>query len=301
VIDPKSPDLERYRGATVLTPNRRELAAALDRPLDAVDVGRVAELGRPLLGRFGLGHLVVTCGADGLVVVSPEASTVVPALPRQVSDVTGAGDTVVAVLAVALGAGADVETAARLANLAAGLVVERVGTAVVARDELGRATRATGAGKVLSRRQLGERLAGWRSAGLSVAFTNGCFDLLHAGHLALLREAARHGDVLLVGLNGDRSVTRLKGTGRPIVPEGARAAMLAALDCVTAVVLFDEDTPLDLIREVEPRVLVKGADYTPEQVVGRELVLGWGGEVVLVPLVPGHSTTALVAELRQVR
>ena len=148
---------------------------------------------------------------------------------------------------------------------------------------------------------LRERLARWRSAGLRVVFTNGCFDLLHAGHLALLKQAARHGDVLVVGLNSDRSTARLKGPGRPIVPEDARAAMLAALECVAAVVVFDEETPLELIREIRPQALVKGADYTLDQVVGRDLVVAWGGDVILVPLVPGHSTTALVAELRGAR
>jgi D-beta-D-heptose 7-phosphate kinase / D-beta-D-heptose 1-phosphate adenosyltransferase len=150
----------------------------------------------------------------------------------------------------------------------------------------------------VSREELRDRLGQWRAAGLRVVFTNGCFDLLHAGHLALLQEAARRGDALVVGINSDRSTARLKGPGRPIVPEEARAAMLAALSCVAAVIVFDEDTPLELIREIRPQTLVKGADYALDQVVGRELVMASGGEVVLVPLVPGHSTTALVAALR---
>ena len=200
--------------------------------------------------------------------------------------------------ALALGAGAEAGEAARLANLAAGVVVDKVGTAGVRPDELVRASAATRLGKIVSRGLLGERLARWRSAGLRVVFTNGCFDLLHAGHLALLKQAARHGDLLVVGLNSDRSAARLKGPGRPIVPADARAAMLAALECVTAVVVFDEETPLELIREIRPQALVKGADYTLDQVVGRDQVVAWGGDVILVPLLPGHSTTALVAELR---
>jgi D-beta-D-heptose 7-phosphate kinase/D-beta-D-heptose 1-phosphate adenosyltransferase len=298
LVDPKSPDLERYRGATVVTPNRRELAAAVGASAATFEPDRIAELARPLLGRFGLDHLVVTCGADGLVVVSPDASEVVPAARRQVADVTGAGDTVVAILALALGAGAALVQAARLANLAAGLVVERVGTAAVEPDELRRAVAAGHAGRILSRLELKQRLDRWRAAGLRVVFTNGCFDLLHRGHLALLRAARERGDVLVVGLNGDRSASRLKGAGRPIVPERTRAEMLAALDVVGAVVVFDEDTPLDLIREIRPQVLVKGADYLRDQVVGGDLVEGWGGEVVLVPLVPGHSTTDLLSQLR---
>ena len=298
LVDPKGLDLDRYRGATVVTPNRREFAAWLGLSPDSVEPGRIAELGRPLLDRLELDHLVVTCGADGLVVVTRDGSELVTAVARQVSDVTGAGDTVAAVVALALGAGADAGTAARLANLAAGVVVDKVGTASVRPDELLRASAATRLGKIVSRSELGERLARWRSAGLRVAFTNGCFDLLHAGHLSLLRQAARHGDVLVVGLNSDRSAARLKGPGRPIIPEDARAAMLAALECVAAVVVFDEETPLELIREVRPQALVKGADYTLDQVVGRDLVVAGGGDVILVPLLPGHSTSALVAELR---
>ncbi len=298
LVDPKGPDPDRYRGATVLTPNRREFAGWLGLPPDSVEPGRIAELGRPLLDRLALDHLVVTCGADGLVVVTRDGSEMVAAVSRQVADVTGAGDTVAAVTALALGAGAEAGEAARLANLAAGVVVDKVGTAGVRPDELVRASAATRLGKIVSRGLLGERLARWRSAGLRVVFTNGCFDLLHAGHLALLKQAARHGDLLVVGLNSDRSAARLKGPGRPIVPEDARAAMLAALECVTAVVVFDEETPLELIREIRPQALVKGADYTLDQVVGRDLVVAWGGDVILVPLLPGHSTTALVAELR---
>jgi D-beta-D-heptose 7-phosphate kinase/D-beta-D-heptose 1-phosphate adenosyltransferase len=297
VVDPKHPDPDRYRGATALTPNRREFAAWLGLEAAAIEPARIPELSGPLLQRYDLDHLVVTCGGDGLVVVSRDGFEVVTALSRPVADVTGAGDTVAAVLALALGSGADARTAARLAYFAAGLVVEKVGTAGVSGDELLRRLEATAPRKIVSREELRQRRAQWRAAGLRVVFTNGCFDLLHAGHLALLQEAARHGDVLVVGLNSDRSTARLKGPGRPIVPHDVRAVMLAALSCVTAVVVFDEETPLDLIREVCPHTLVKGADYAPDQVVGRELVVAAGGQVVLVPLLPGHSTSALVAEL----
>ena len=298
LVDPKSPDLDRYRGAAVLTPNRREFAAWFDLAPGAVEPHRIPELGRPLLDRLALDCLVVTCGADGLVTVGRHGSQRIPAIPVPISDVTGAGDTVAAVVALGLAAGADAETAARLANLAAGLVVGKRGTATVNPDELLRASAAAGSPKVVSLRELAERAERWHAAGLRVVFTNGCFDLLHAGHLALLREAARHGDVLVVGLNSDRSTARLKGPDRPVVREEARAAMLAALECVAAVVVFDDDTPLEIIRAVRPAALVKGADYAPDQVVGRELVEAEGGRVILVPLLPGHSTSALVAELR---
>jgi D-beta-D-heptose 7-phosphate kinase/D-beta-D-heptose 1-phosphate adenosyltransferase len=298
LVDPKSPDLDRYRGATVLTPNRREFAAWLDLAPDAVEPHRIPDLGRPLLDRLALDCLVVTCGVDGLVAVGRSGFQRVPAIPVPISDVTGAGDTVAAVMALGLAAGADAGTAARLANLAAGLVAGKRGTATVGPAELLRASAAAGSTKVVSLRELAERAERWHATGLRVVFTNGCFDLLHAGHLVLLREAARHGDVLVVGLNSDRSTARLKGPGRPVVREEARATMLAALECVAAVVVFDEDTPLEVIRAVRPDALVKGADYALDQVVGRELVEAEGGRVILVPLLPGHSTSALVAELR---
>jgi len=297
VADPKSADLGRYRGATVLTPNRAEFAIAVGARPETVDPARIPALARPVLGALGLDGLVVTCGADGLVVVTPAGAQHVPATRRRLGDVTGAGDTVAAVLGVALGAGVDLGTAARLANLAAGLVVEKVGTATVTLAELRQAWDAHAAEKILSRAALADRLRAWRAAGHRVVFTNGCFDLLHAGHRALLRAARARGDALVVGLNSDRSVGRLKGPARPILAEGARAAMLAALDDVTAVVVFDEDSPLDLIREIRPHALVKGADYALDEVAGRDLVVGWGGEVLLVPLVPGVSTTALAARL----
>jgi D-beta-D-heptose 7-phosphate kinase/D-beta-D-heptose 1-phosphate adenosyltransferase len=213
VVDPKSRDLDRYRGATVLTPNRREFAQWVGVSPEPLEPVRIAELGGPLLDRLELDHLVVTCGADGLVVLTRDGLELVAAVSRQVADVTGAGDTVTALVSLALGAGADPRTAARLANLGAGVVVDKVGTASVRLDELLRALDATRSRKILSRDELRERLTHWRSSGLRVVFTNGCFDLLHAGHLALLKEAARHGDVLVVGLNSDRSTARLKGPG----------------------------------------------------------------------------------------
>jgi D-beta-D-heptose 7-phosphate kinase/D-beta-D-heptose 1-phosphate adenosyltransferase len=218
-----------------------------------------------------------------------------------VFDVSGAGDTVLAVLALATAAGAPLAEAAMLANVAAGIVVAKAGTAVVHADELLRALRSSemkGAhDKIVSRDAAADRASGWRSQGLTVGFTNGCFDLLHPGHVSLLTKARAECDRLIVGLNTDASVKRLKGEGRPVNSELARAVVLAALQTVDAVVLFDEETPIDLIQAIKPAVLVKGADYTIDRVVGADFVAANGGRVVLVDLVPGESTTGMIQRM----
>jgi D-beta-D-heptose 7-phosphate kinase/D-beta-D-heptose 1-phosphate adenosyltransferase len=224
-----------------------------------------------------------------------------PAQARQVFDVSGAGDTVVAILSVLLAEGFSIEEAANAANLAAGLVVEKPGTATVTRAELiGEMRRRQEHqldAKILT---LDEALGGredWKSSGQSVVFTNGCFDLLHPGHVSLLRRARAAGDRLVVGLNSDASVRRLKGEDRPVQDATARSIVLAALSFVDAVVVFEEDTPLKLIEALKPDVLVKGADYKPEDVVGADLVCAYGGRLVLLSLEEGHSTTGIVARL----
>lgn len=302
LVDPKNPDLGVYRGATVVTPNHRELEAALGAPLVESGVGApgVDVAARELMVRAGIRSLVVTLGERGLLVV-PEAGEARPirSSSREVYDVTGAGDTVIAVLALGLAVGADLVMAAQIANAAAGVVVGKVGTAVVHLDELVRALTHGASERVYSTEALGHQLAFWRMQGKRVVFTNGCFDVLHAGHLSLLRFAASRGDVLVVGINDDASVRRLKGEGRPLVPAADRAALVAALDCVAAVALFGEDTPLRLIEHVRPQVLVKGADYEGREVVGRALVEAAGGEVVLAPLVAERSTTRLIERMRR--
>jgi len=297
LVDPKRRDFSVYRGAQVITPNLRELEAVAGRPLGPDEV---ADTARAVLDASGIDAMVVTLGAGGMCVVERGVEAVmIPAERHEVYDVTGAGDVVIAVLALGLACGASLPTAARLANAAAGVAVGRVGTAVVAMAELIAALDLAPPGKVLSPEALAERLAWWRLSGRRVVFTNGCFDLLHAGHVALLQRAAALGDVLLVGLNSDASVARLKGPGRPTVPWSDRAALLAALSCVDGVAGFDDDTPLALIEAVRPDVLVKGADYRIDEVVGREAVEASGGRVELVTLEPGRSTTALIARLRQ--
>jgi D-beta-D-heptose 7-phosphate kinase/D-beta-D-heptose 1-phosphate adenosyltransferase len=299
VVDPKHRDFARYRGATTVTPNLRELEAAAGRRLAVEDTTAVAAAARALLASAGLPSMVVTLGERGMLVVPSDGPEIlVPALQREVYDVTGAGDTAVAVLTAALAARASLVQAAQLANAAAGVAVGHVGAYAVSAAGIRDALAARPEGKLLSRQELAARAAAWRTAGKRVVFTNGCFDLLHAGHLALLGHAARLGDVLVLAINSDASVRRLKGPERPLVPQAERAALLAALTYVDAVTIFDEDTPLAVLETVRPQVLVKGGDYRPSEVVGRELVEATGGRVEIVPLTPEKSTSSLVERIR---
>ncbi|HEY1899689.1 MAG TPA: D-glycero-beta-D-manno-heptose 1-phosphate adenylyltransferase [Steroidobacteraceae bacterium] len=299
VVDPKSRDFTRYRGATTVTPNLRELELAAGQSLDPTDFEAVAAAARPLIAAVGLSSMVVTLSEHGMLVVPAAGPAIpVPASRRAVFDVTGAGDTAIAVLTLSLAAKASVPVAARLANAAAGVSVGQVGAVAVDADSIRGELTASPDAKVLSRAQLAARAASWRIAGKRIVFTNGCYDLLHAGHLSLLHGAARLGDVLVLAINSDASVRRLKGPERPLVPQAERAALLAALACVDAVTIFDEDTPLATIEAVRPHILVKGADYKPDEVVGREVVEAHGGRVALVPLLPQKSTSALVARIK---
>ena len=304
VVDPKGRDYGIYRGATVITPNRQELADATHSTAQTDDqvVAAAAELGRTL----GTQAVLVTRSEAGMTLVGEGAPIHVPAYPVRVRDVSGAGDTVVAVVAAMLAMQADFESAMRAANAAAAVVVGKRGTATLSVAELRSrilpaATLAPEEKIVFDWALLEDHLAEWRRQGLRVGFTNGCFDLLHPGHVKLLAGARAACDRLVVGLNGDASVTRLKGEGRPVQPVTARAEVLAALEAVDLVVVFDEDTPEKLIARVKPTVLVKGGDYTCEQVVGREIVEALGGEVVLIDIVPGHSTTSMVERSRNGR
>ena len=300
IVDPKSSDFTRYAGATVITPNRSEAAAVAGRPIDGIESAIAA--GRVIVQTYGIEAAVVTLGEQGMVAVSACGQTVLPARSREVFDVTGAGDTVVAVLAVALASGVDLFTACDLANTAAGIKVGRPGTATVTRDEILQAMRLTRPvgcrEKIVTPETLMAELAFHRRLGRTIGFTNGCFDLLHHGHVALLEAAARECDLLVVGLNADASVRRLKGPSRPIVPESQRAAVLAGLGSVAYVVLFSEDTPVGLIEAVAPDVLVKGGDYTKESIVGAGSVIARGGRVISGVFVEGASTTDLVGRIR---
>jgi D-beta-D-heptose 7-phosphate kinase/D-beta-D-heptose 1-phosphate adenosyltransferase len=299
VVDPKSPDFTRYRGATTVTPNLRELELAAGKSLDPTDAESVAAAARPLIAAAGLTSMVVTLSEHGMLVVPAAGAPIpVPTSRRAVFDVTGAGDTAIAVLTLSLAAKASLSDAARLANAAAGVSVGQVGAVAVNADSIRSELTASPQAKVLARAELGTRAASWRIAGKRIVFTNGCYDLLHAGHLSLLHGAAQLGDVLVLAINSDASVRRLKGAERPLVPQAERAALLAALACVDAVTIFDEDTPLATIEAVRPHILVKGADYKVEEVVGRDVVEAYGGRVALVPLLPNKSTTALLDRIK---
>ena len=302
VVDPKHRDFARYRGATTVTPNLHELEVACGRALPVEDTAAIAAAARGVMANAGLESMVVTLGSRGMLVVPHDAPEVaVPAMRHEVYDVTGAGDTAIAVLTLALAAKAPLIEAAQLANAAAGVSVCQVGAVAVSAASIRDALAAHPDGKLLSRQELAARAATWRSEGKRIVFSNGCFDLLHAGHLSLLSHASKLGDVLVLAINSDASVRRLKGPERPLVPQAERAALLAALTFVDAVTIFEEDTPLAVLQTIKPHVLVKGGDYQPAEVVGRELVEAAGGRVVIVPLTPEKSTSSLVARIRGAR
>jgi D-beta-D-heptose 7-phosphate kinase/D-beta-D-heptose 1-phosphate adenosyltransferase len=303
IVDPKAADFSVYRGATLITPNRKELGEATRRPARTDDeVAMAAEI---LADATGSEAILVTRSEDGMTLHHRGGAPVhVPAYPVRVRDVSGPGDTVAATLGMLLAMGADLEMATRAANAAAAVVVGKRGTATCSAAEL-RARILPQA--VLAAEQkvfydpaaAVDQVAEWRRHGLRVGFTNGCFDLLHPGHIKLLTEARAACDRLVVGLNSDSSVAGLKGPGRPIQRQQARAEVLAALEAVDLVVVFDQATPLELIGLIRPMVLVKGADYRLDQVVGRELVEADGGEILLVELVAGQSTSGLVDQSRK--
>lgn len=302
VVDPKGSDYARYRGASVVTPNRKELAEAAGRRLD--DEAAMVAAAESLVAAHGFGAMLVTRGEEGMSLVLPDRP------PRhfateaaEVFDVAGAGDTVVAVLATGLASGLPLETAVALSNIAAGIVVRKIGTAVASQRELRIALRRRAvptSGKLVDLPDCLELVEQWRSDGFRVGFTNGCFDVLHAGHIELLRKSKRAVDKLVLGLNSDSSVRGLKGVERPINPQEARARVLSAIEFVDAIVVFGEATPERLIEEIRPDVLMKGSDYRIDQVVGGDYVRGYGGSVQLIDLVAGFSSTAIVEKLKRV-
>lgn len=301
VVDPKEYSWWNYRGATVLKPNRRDAQTFAGSDADGNEgAGRVA---REILKKVGVRNVLLTRGEQGMTLAlggKPGEVRHFASRPREVFDVTGAGDVVISTLALGLAAGADVRAAAWLANVAAGVKVGKFGTATVSDEEILEALGASAAApdferKVMRREEAAALAARLRRQGRKVVFTNGCFDILHFGHVSYLERSRRLGDALIVGVNTDASVRRLKGEGRPLQHEYDRARILAAQAGVDAVVLFDEDTPLELIKAVKPAVLCKGADYkTKQNVVGWDVVERMGGRVVLVELVEGRSTTGLI-------
>ena len=297
LVDPKGNDFTRYRGATILTPNFHEFEAVVGK---CATEQEVVDKGEALMRELDLQALLVTRGEQGMTLLrhhQPELH--LPARAREVFDVTGAGDTVIATLAAAIAAGQPLPEATALANLAAGIVVGKMGTATLNPAELRRAVIAEqGAERgVVTEDQLLMALEEARASGEKIVFTNGCFDIIHAGHVGYLEEARKQGDRLVLAVNSDESIRRLKGSGRPINPLDRRMAVLAGLESVDWVVFFDEDTPERLLRRIKPDVLVKGGDYSEDQVVGNQIVKAYNGSVKVLSFYDNCSTTSIVNKI----
>jgi len=298
LVDPKGTDFARYRGATLMTPNLHEFEGVVGACKTEHDL---VEKGQALMRRLELDSLLVTRGEHGMTLIRPDHPELhLPARAREVFDVTGAGDTVISVLAASLAAGEPLPEAVALSNIAASIVVAKLGTATVSAPELRRAIQQDQGSErgVVTPEQLAIDLEDARAHGEKIVFTNGCFDILHAGHVGYLEQAKKLGDRLIVAVNGDDSVKRLKGEGRPINPVERRMAVLAGLEAVDWVTFFDEDTPRDLLRLLRPDILVKGGDYDKKSVVGWEIVESYGGEVRPLDFLDNHSTTAIVEKIR---
>ncbi len=301
LIDPKGKDFIRYKGANLLTPNKQELSLAS--PITIKTEEDLISASRYLLEKAKLQALIITRGSEGMTLVDTSGNVEhIQTQALEVFDVSGAGDTVIATIAACIAAGSSLPTAMRIANAAAGLVVAKIGTAVVHQDELISTLHTLETQvheqKIVAWEKAENKIQKWKRQGQKIIFTNGCFDLLHPGHISLLNKAKQSGDKLIIGLNTDASVQRLKGPERPIQKEYDRAFVLSSLHCVDLIVLFDEDTPLKLIEFLKPDILVKGADYTIDQIVGAPFVQSYGGQVLLIDLVEGKSTTNMVTKLR---
>ena len=298
LVDPKGTDFARYRGATLLTPNLNEFEAVVG---ECAHEHELVAKGTQLMKELELEALLVTRGEHGMTLLRPDQQELhLPARAREVFDVTGAGDTVISVLAASLAAGQPMPNAVAMANLAAGIVVGKLGTAAISAPELRRAIQAEQGSErgVLSEEQLLIAIEDARAHGEKIVFTNGCFDIIHAGHVGYLEDTRSLGDRLVVAINSDASVKRLKGEGRPINPVDRRMAVLAGLEAVDWVLYYEDDTPERLLELIKPDILVKGGDYTEDQVVGWEIVKGYGGEVKVLSFFDNCSTTAIVEKIR---
>jgi D-beta-D-heptose 7-phosphate kinase / D-beta-D-heptose 1-phosphate adenosyltransferase len=299
LVDPKGQDFTKYAGATTICPNLQELGLVTG--IASRNLVELLASAQQLVSQLEIDYMTVTMSEKGIRILYPDSVVHSPTRAREVYDVTGAGDTVIATLAASLAAGLDAENAVTLANIAAGIVVAKTGTAPIARSELVAQLTASAqmmaTDKILNLQHLLVRLAEWRAGGDRIVFTNGCFDILHVGHIMLLEQCRQFGDKVVIGLNSDASVRGLKGSTRPVVGENERARVLAALGSTDAVIIFDEPTPLELIRSVRPNVLVKGGDYTSSTIVGADDVASWGGRVEIVPTVSGASTTNTIRKM----
>ena len=299
IVDPRGVEADKYAGSFLLKPNLEELCALTGRSV--YEYGEIAEASAILCEICGCEYVLATCGGRGMVLTEKGGNhEVFRSIPMEVYDVTGAGDTVIAYMGACLANGLSVAEAVSYSNIAGGIQVSKMGTSPVYLSEVDDWMRKNdghnpSGGKIIERSALADLRK--TQPGRKIVFTNGCFDILHVGHADYLRRAAALGDILVVGLNSDASVRRLKGHDRPVNSQEERAALLAALEFVDHVVIFDEDTPYELIREVRPDILAKGADYRPEEVAGGDLVEAWGGKLVLIPLIEGKSTTAIIEKL----
>ncbi|MDD4178636.1 MAG: D-glycero-beta-D-manno-heptose-7-phosphate kinase [Candidatus Margulisbacteria bacterium] len=296
-VDPKGTDYSKYRGATIITPNLKEAALASRTPI--TEEKSLEKAGKTLLGSIKPQYVLITRGRDGMTLFDKKGSTHIPAVAREVFDITGAGDAVIATLSLALSAGAKMREAAIVANYAGSIVVGKIGTATCTLEELEVSIegREPIAKKIKLRNEIAAIARNLKNEGARIVFTNGCFDLLHLGHVRYLREAKKLGDVLIIGLNTDRSVTSLKGPTRPYVSEMERAEILASMECVDYVTLFDELRPDELIKLIRPDVHVKGGDYKVTELPERKLVESLGGKVIVIPPIKGRSTTNIVDKI----
>ncbi len=299
IVDPKTSDFDKYSGAYLITPNLHELTQAAG--VDHLSSEEMEMVSSEFMKRHNLAHILVTLGHEGMVLYSKNSSPFhIHSRAREVYDVTGAGDTVTATVSASVAAGIPLADACYVANIAAGIVVGKHQTATASPEEiLEYAFGVSASDKIVTVDVLQKRIEELKKEGHKIVFTNGCFDLLHLGHITYLNEARALGDILVVGINTDRSVRALKGAKRPIIPEEERSHVIAALECVDFVILFDGDTPLQLIKDIRPDVLVKGADYTKETVVGYDIVESYGGTVVLLPLVGNASTTSIINRIKE--
>jgi len=301
LVDPKSRDFSKYEGATTICPNLKELRLATG--IDSGDVEVLLSAGQALIRQFGFEYLSITMSEHGVALLHEASHVRFPAHAREVFDVSGAGDTVIATLGACVAAGLDSETSIQVANHAAAIVVGKIGTAPVTREEL--ITALTEHSGIVTEKhiytstELRSRIAKWQANGETVVFTNGCFDILHVGHITLIEACRNMGDRLVVAINTDRSVRKLKGPERPVNDTNSRARVLAALGAVSAVVAFDDETPLELIRYLRPDLLVKGGDYSESTIVGAEDMRAWGGRVAVVPTVEGYSTTSTIKRMNR--
>lgn len=299
LVDPKGCDFSKYYGAQIITPNRKE--AELASGIAIKDQATLASAAQKLIDIAGLEYILVTRSEEGMSLFGKDGETLhIPTVAREVFDVSGAGDTVLAALAVGVASKLAMADAAILANLAAGIAVTKLGTSTVSPEEIIDSIALAHNNteyKIKNRDVLVNIIKQEKNNGAKVVFTNGCFDLLHAGHVKYLQKARSLGDILVLGLNSDSSIRRLKGEKRPLIDEEERANILAALDCISYLVLFDEDTPLELIKAIKPHILAKGGDYTAENVAGKDIVEAYGGRVELVNFIDGKSTTNIIEQV----